>query len=225
VSLVRSAATRALDLAFPASCAGCGREGEPICQGCRPTLDARLDLPPGTPLGLPADLPASIVQVEWCAPFSGVVREALHGLKYGGERRLARPLGAAIARRWAVAGVGGDVVVPVPVHRDREAERGYDQAVLLAESAARELALPMSRSLERRRATTAQFHLDRADRAANVAGAFRLRPAAHPDRLAGAWIVLVDDVLTTGATLSACAEALLAADVLAVSAVTVARER
>jgi len=127
---------RALDLAFPATCAGCRAEGEPICTRCAPALDARLDLPPGTPLGLAADLPAPLLQVEWCAPFSGVVRRALHDLKYRGETRLAGPLGGSVARRWARAGRGGDLLVPVPVHDKRRRERGYDQAQLIADAAA-----------------------------------------------------------------------------------------
>src|SRR5512134_3655599 len=116
-------ASVALDLAFPATCAGCGREGEPLCGTCRPALDARLDLPGGVPIGLPADLPAPLLQVEWCAPFGGPVRAALHQLKYGGERRLARPLGEAVARRWARVGEGATVIVPVPVHTVRERQR------------------------------------------------------------------------------------------------------
>src|SRR6266540_7164837 len=101
-----NAASTALDVAFPATCAGCGREGEPLCVTCRPALDARLELRGGTPIGLPADLPFPLLQLEWCAPFAGPVRAALHQLKYGGERRLARPLGEAVARRWARAGQG-----------------------------------------------------------------------------------------------------------------------
>ena len=120
------------------------------------------------PIGLPAELPDGLLQVEWCAPFSGVVRDALHQLKYGGERRLAGPLGDAIARRWSRAGAGGDLLVPVPVHRDRAAQRGYDQAVLLARAAGGTLGLPVVEALERRTATTAQFQLDRRARAANV---------------------------------------------------------
>ncbi len=219
-------ASAALDLAFPAVCAGCGREGEPLCGACRPALDVRLDLPGGVPIGMPADLPAPLLQLEWCAPFAGTVRSALHELKYSGERRLARPLGEAIARRWARVGQGASVVVPVPVHADRERQRGYDQAALIAGVAAEALGLPCVRALERARATVAQFDLGREERAGNVAGAFRLRGGNGATvTLVGQWILLVDDVVTTGATLAACAEALEAAGAMAVSAITVARER
>jgi competence protein ComFC len=224
-----SVPARLLDLAFPARCPGCAREGAPICDACLPALDARLDRPAGVPIGLPSDVPAPLLQLEWCAPFGGVVRAALHQLKYAGETRLAIPLGAAIARRWARAGAGGDVLVPVPVHADRARRRGYDQAELIARSATRALGLPCAPILERGRATIAQFDLDRAERAVNVRGAFRLvAPPAGlaPARpLAGRWIVLVDDVTTTGATLSECAAPLVAAGALGVSAITVARER
>ena len=132
-------------------------------------------LPGGTPIGLPADLPAPLLQLEWCAPFAGPVRAALHDLKYAGERRLAEPLGEAVAARWARVGTGARLVVPVPVHAERERQRGYDQAALIATVAARRLGLPVARALERGRATVAQFELGRDERAANVAGAFRLR--------------------------------------------------
>ena len=227
---------RVLDVAFPARCPGCGVEGPPICAKCLPALDARLDQRAGTPIGLPSDMPPSILQLEWCAPFSGVVRHALHQLKYSGETRLAVPLGQAIARRWGRVAAGGDVLVPVPVHADRARRRGYDQAELIARAAAADLGIPCAPILERSRATIAQFDLDRARRATNVRGAFRLKPGwtagGHSDQgaardrpLAGRWFVLVDDVVTTGATLTACAGPLIEAGAAGISAVTVARER
>lgn len=232
---IASTASRALDFALPASCAGCDREGDPLCPTCARALDARLELPAGTPIGMPVDLPAPLLQIEWCAPFAGPVRAALHDLKYRGERRLARPLGLAVARRWGRVGVGATLVCPVPVHADRERRRGYDQAALIAEVAAAALGLPCVRALERERATTAQFELGREDRAANVAGAFRVRgmvgrgaaqkSGASHRAVAGRWVLLVDDVVTTGATLAACAAALEEAGAIGVSAITVARER
>ncbi len=217
---------RVLDAAFPGRCVGCRREGAPLCTSCGSALDARLSLPAGVPIGLPGDIPAPLLQLEWCTSFRGVVRDALHQLKYAGEQRLAEPLGAAIARRWARVGVGAELVVNVPVHADRARARGYDQAELIARSAARGLTLPFSPCLERRRATTAQFDLDRTTRATNVARAFAVRPpTANVASPAERWILLIDDVTTTGATLAACAEALLAAGAAAVSAITVARER
>jgi len=215
---------RILDLALPAACAGCGAEGMALCPDCCRDLYRRLTLPPGVPLGLPAAVPPGLAQLEWCSPFSGTVRRALHRLKYAGERRVAAPLGEAMAARWRAAGAGGDLLVPVPVHRERARKRGYDQAVLLAEAAAVGLGIPARTILERSRNTAPQFDLDRRARRGNVAGAFALRGGCR-SAVAGRWPVLVDDVVTTGSTLSACAEVLFRAGAIAVSALTVARER
>jgi ComF family protein len=220
-----AAANRALDLALPATCAGCGQEGDALCRECRTALDIRLGAEPGVPLGLPAEIPAPLLQLEWCAPFTGVTRRALHALKYDGERRLAPLMGAAVARRWARAGAAGDALVAVPASPDRVRDRGYDQAALIAAEAGRRLGLPVIDALERTRATTAQFDLDRSARATNLVAAFRVQDAVPETLLRDRWLVLVDDVVTTGATLAACAAALLEAGALAVSAIAVARER
>lgn len=224
IHLARAATARAFDLAFPGTCVGCGAEGRPLCARCGSALDARLEEPAGVPIGLPADIPEPLLQIDWCAPFKGTVRDALHAIKYGGEQRLAVPLGAAVARRWARIGVGAEVIVHVPVHGQRRRQRGYDQAERIAVAAASDLRLPHVTALDRTRATTAQFDLDRRDRRTNVRGAFALRPASAAD-IRGRWVLLIDDVLTTGATLAACGDALLEGGAAAVSAMTVARER
>jgi predicted amidophosphoribosyltransferase len=163
-SLPVRVAGRLLDAAFPAVCAGCGAEGAPLCAACLPALAARRGTPPGVPLGLPSSVPLPLLQLEWCAPYAGVVRSAIHALKYAGERRLAAPLGAAIEARWAETGAGGQVLVPVPIHAERRRRRGYDQAVLLAEAAATGLRLPAVVALARARPTRPQFELGREHR-------------------------------------------------------------
>lgn len=215
---------RALDLLLPPVCAGCGREGTALCERCSVPLARRLAEPPGMPIGLLAPLPRELVQLEWCGTYSGPVRDALHALKYRGERRLGAVLGRAMAERWRRAGRGGEVLVPVPVHPSRRRERGFDQAEELAVACGRELGLPAVAALERRQRTVAQHSLGRMERALNLGGAFGVRV----DRLAsvqGRWVVLIDDVSTTGATLSECAAALRAAGARAVSGLTVARDR
>ncbi len=215
---------RLLDLLMPPICAGCGLEGDLLCHDCRRHVGARLDADPRWPIGLPADLPAGLAQLEWCAPFTGPTRRALHELKYAGNRRLAGPLGGLLAERWRRAGMRGELLVPVPVHAERLRQRGYDQAVLLAAVAARVLGLPMVEALRRVERTAAMHALGREARSANVGSAFGLDPALRSS-VAGRSVVLVDDVTTTGASLAACATVLRAAGASVVSGLTVARER
>jgi ComF family protein len=173
---------------------------------------------------MPAVMPMGIVQLEWCGTYSGPVRAALHALKYGGERRLVAPLGAALAERWSCVSAGGDIITWVPVHPARRRERGFDQAEELARAMGTRLRLPVVPCLERRRRTAAQHALDRQSRASNVGGVFTTVASARP-RLQDRWLVVVDDIMTTGATLAGCAAALLDAGAAAVSGVTVGRDR
>jgi ComF family protein len=156
------------------------------------------------------------------AVYGGVMREALHRFKFGGRRALAQPLAdLAVEQCGATLPDGIGAVVPVPLARDREWERGFNQAALLAERIAKRLDVPVRTGwLARQRATKPQSDLPAAERSANVRGAFRAAPA-----VADRHILLVDDVLTTGATLAECARALRAAGARRIGALTVARVR
>ena len=195
-----------------------------LCPACETGLYGRRGLPPGSPIGMPSHVPLPLVAHEWCTAYGGIGRPAIHALKYGGERRLAEPLGRAMADRWREVRADGEILVPVPVHASRRRERGYDQAELLAVAAGRHLGLPVVAALTRTRATVRQAELDRTARAGNVRGAFVLRDGAR-GAVRGRWAILVDDVMTTGATIAEAGQALLASEAVAVSALTLARER
>jgi ComF family protein len=184
----------------------------------------RLDEPAGVPIGMASSQPAGIVQLEWCSSFNGPARASVHALKYDGERRLVAPLAELMAARWRRVGIGGDLLVPVPVHAQKRRDRGFDQAELLARDVGRLLGIPVVHALERAARTTAQHQLGRSARQSNVAHAFGVAPQRVSD-VKGRWIVLVDDVVTSGATLAGCAAVLHEAGAYAVSALTLARER
>lgn len=215
---------RLLDVLLPPACPGCGREGAAVCAKCLPFLARRRDEPAGVPLGLATSQPAGIVQLEWCCAYSGVARASLAALKYDGELRLVEVLAEQMAARWVRAGIGGELLVPVPVHAARLRQRGFDQAELLARAVGRLLKLPVASVLERATRTAAQHSLGRRARAANVGGAFAVR-AAGTRQVRDTWIVLIDDVVTTGATFSGCAHALYTSGAAAVSGLALARER
>lgn len=139
--------------------------------------------------------------------YRGALRLALGRLKYAGAARVAPPLAAAAAPALAqllrIAGPTA-VLVPVPIHASRERQRGYNQAALLAEELGRRCGVPVATALERRTATERQHQLDRAARLRNLRDAIGPRPGVRVPPVA----IVLDDILTTAATLEACAAVL-----------------
>jgi len=151
--------------------------------------------------------------------YEGTLRELIHLLKYGKVRPLARPLGKLLASALP-SDLVCDAVVPVPLHWRRRLERGFNQSELLAKAVARRYGQRPVNAVRRRRRTDAQTGLSNAERRTNVAGAFSV---VRKDAVAGRRIILVDDVMTTGATAAACAGVLKRAGAQRVTLVTLAR--
>lgn len=218
-----------LDLVLPPSCAGCGRYGTAICPRCRASLR-----PAGSAeaafFGSDSRIVIGDALLLATAAFAhrDAAQRILRRLKYGGGRRLAGLLAelAVPALNRLLAVTGHAVLVPVPLHRSRQRDRGYNQAELLARELALRTGLWVWPALVRHRATQRQHSLDRATRLRNLSQAMELSavrpPAGKQEGLPT--VVLVDDILTTGATLEACAVILRAAGVPAVYGFAVARE-
>jgi ComF family protein len=152
--------------------------------------------------------------------FDGVLRQAIHRFKYERLAAMADPFGDMLADYWRAEQLAADWLIPVPLHPSRERDRGYNQSELLARQLARRVNVPVSsHGLRRIRATAVQMTLNAAQRRENVAGAFE----CGEQRVRGKRVVIVDDVGTTGATLEACAQAVLQAGAASVMGLTLAR--
>jgi ComF family protein len=207
-----------IEAALPVACAACAaRLGAaadlPLCAACAAAAveaGPAFCFPCARSGGAPracrrADHPRLRAGFTWNEP----LRALVHAFKFGGAVELAPPLIDAVLATEGFAGVRPpDAIVPVPLHRVRRRERGYDQAEALARAFALRTGAPLVRGLVRTRATRQQARLGAAERAANLAGGFRV---ALPAALAGRRVALVDDVVTTGATAAAAAEAVRAA--------------
>jgi ComF family protein len=150
------------------------------------------------------------------AAYDGVLRKLIHLYKYARIKTLARPLANLMARALPLD-ESFDAIVPVPLHWLRRWKRGFNQSELLARAIARRTGIPMARALRRARATRTQAGLSNHARRRNVTRAFRARP------MEGRRVLLIDDVMTTGATAAACALALKRAGAARVVLLTVAR--
>lgn len=151
--------------------------------------------------------------------YEGRLRTLIHLFKYAGMKPLAKPLGLYMERAVAVDS-RFDMVVPVPLHWRKKWKRGFNQAELLARQMTERRGIPLVKALRRVHASDAQAGLSKTARRRNVQGAFQIRPGLS---LAGQRVLLVDDVMTTGATASACAMALKRAGARHVMLLTLAR--
>ena len=197
---------RLWQLLFPDQCHGCGCFGTLLCHECSTQLECYV-----------GDVPAcGATKFTIAFVYAGVLRSAILAVKYARQRRLGVALGDLLARQpWEC---GDAVVVALPGSTQRVAQRGYDQAVVLAHAVATIRQLPLSHQLVRVRQTTAQAKLNRSERQRNVAGAFVWQGAAPPSQ-----IILIDDICTTGATLASAIAAIKHAGPCDVHVVVLAR--
>jgi len=230
---MRALATAALDLLFPAVCPLCavrlgpGRH-DPVCGACwsaferlSPPLCARCGMPLASDQAACASCAAAPPPWDYAraaAAYAGTVREAIHTLKFNGRRSLAHPLAGLVYEQCGDI-ERPDAIVPVPLAPGRERDRGFNQSLLIAERLAERFGVRVRpRWLVRLRATAPQSGLAAAERRTNVSGAFAASPG-----VAGRHVLVIDDVITTGATAGDCARALRLAGAFRIGVLTVAR--
>lgn len=229
---IRRAAGWLLDLIFPKFCAGCGREGSFCCPSCQARLAFSA---PACPVcsrrnftGILCTPCAQQSRLRrFLAPFSyrePLIRELIHSYKYSGARELAPLFADEIASFLRCFGIRPSepaILIPIPLHRSRERERGFNQARLIAVALGERLNLPVADALRRIRATESQVEMDSFERRRmNVAGMFRV---VNPAAVAGRTAILVDDVSTSGATLGEAARMLRESGCRTVWAIVVAK--
>lgn len=212
-----------LDTLLPPACGYCGRPGHMLCPDCRTSVTwvrepvcERCGRPVNSRLcpDCASDPPATQL-IRAAVYYRDPVRRLIHRFKYEGLFALGRPLGRLMIEAWPRWQHPLDLVLPIPLHRQRQSERGYNQSEFLVRELCRHLGWSSDGvALSRIRKTRPQMGLTAAERRANVHGAF----VADPARVGGKRVLLVDDVCTTGSTLTAAAIALREAGARSVTA-------
>lgn len=199
-----------LDLVFPPTCLGCGRDAAWLCQTCITGLP-----------GLTIDRPTSEIDRLACLGSYDLplLQTGIQRLKYSGARVVAEPLAIELGRRYDSL-MQGTPIIPVPLHPSRRHRRGFNQAQLLAESLSRSINGHCRAWVRRTKRTVSQVELNEHQRQINVHDAFALVPGLERVPPHG---IIVDDVFTTGATISAVARVLRSAGMKHITAVTVAK--
>lgn len=220
----------ALDWLYPPYCGGCAEPGERWCEKCRSQASRLGELvcmccgqpqsEAGKTCPLCSSTPPSYAALRSWAAYEGPLREAVQRLKYRRDIGLGEVLSLHLIEQLHDLAWQIDLVMPVPLSMKRLRQRGYNQASLLARPVALALKIPYSTSaLLRQRDTASQVGLSAHERLENVRGAF----SANTPRVGEKRILIIDDVTTTGATIQACALALLEAGAHSVHGLTLAR--
>ena len=220
-----------LDLVFPPRCVYCGGLGDYLCATCQADslpVGSDICIRCGNPLTTRAichhcrqDPPDPIRGIRGVFFYHGPVAQGIRSLKYHGIRELAPILATPMVSYIQEHPIPIAGLIPVPLHPQKLAERGFNQSELLAAHISKALDIPLRTDiLQRTRSTRSQAQLNRSQRLQNVAGAFTVYDGVN---LGGETYLLIDDVATTGATLRACAQALHQAGAGDIWALTVAR--
>ena len=218
-----------LDLIFPPICGGCGKSGSRWCKDCQQRVQHMVE-PVCEVCGISLEdshlcpdcqraRPQYRILRSWSV-FEDPVRNALHKLKYRRDVALGDALAAQLVEFMVGLKWPAEIIVPVPLGKKRSQERGYNQVSLIARPLALATGMAFAPdALSRVRETRSQVGLSKMERRANVSGAFQARTA----HVSGRFVLLMDDVATTGSTLSSCAETLYGAGARDVFALTVSR--
>lgn len=219
-----------MDWIFPPVCAGCGIQGEVWCAECQKSIQ-KLNDNLCDRCGYPGKFAKDecpgcnkhdpqYTKIRSCGVYKGPLKEAIHSMKYQSNLALGYFLSGLLEEKLRDENWDIDIVVPVPLSKVRQGERGYNQAALLAHPLAKRMDIQYdSNSLTRQKSTESQVHLSAEERSRNMADAFSIKPNAWN----GKRVLIIDDVITTGSTINECARTIKEGGAVDVYGLSIAR--